>query len=190
MIRMSKSLLLVLLLGVIFTNGTYVFIHNPHTYFIICSLVIISFWFISLNSNQLNLCISCFHFSHFSNVANVNDQGCNHYKNCSETIPHHYYELGCQPIYNETNCCPIRFVKQRSLFGLFCYVYIVLRSFKYKTQFGSLSIHDCKDRFECPKLVNDGKCHVHGNTYNLNEKLSDSDEPLCSAACYCAKTIE
>lgn len=45
-------------------------------------------------------------------------------------------------------------------------------------------------RFECPKLENDGKCHVNGNLYNLNEKLSDSEEPLCSAACYCSKTIE
>lgn len=45
-------------------------------------------------------------------------------------------------------------------------------------------------RFECPKLENDGKCHVNGNSYNVNEKLSDSDEPLCSAACYCAQTME
>lgn len=84
--------------------------------------------------------------------ANVNGQGCDHHK-CNEQIPHHYYELGCRPIYNgTTDCCPIR--------------------------------------FECPKLENDGKCHVNGNVYNLNEKLSDSEEPLCSAACYCAKTID
>lgn len=83
--------------------------------------------------------------------ANVNGQGCDHHK-CNEQIPNHYYELGCRPIYNESNCCPIR--------------------------------------FECPKLENDGKCHVNGNSYNLNEKLSDSEEPLCSPACYCSKTID
>lgn len=28
--------------------------------------------------------------------------------NCREPIPNHYYELGCNPIYNISSCCPLR----------------------------------------------------------------------------------
>lgn len=70
---------------------------------------------------------------------------------------------------------------------LFCCIFI--SNSAYSLRMRRLFTHVIA-RFECPKLENDGKCHVNGNSYNLNEKLDSDNEPLCSAACYCAKTIE
>lgn len=64
----------------------------------------VSFGWLELMMNFLH-CSLLYYFILITQV-NVNGQGCD--KKCSEPIPNHYYELGCHPIYNETNCCPIR----------------------------------------------------------------------------------
>ncbi|KAJ6647708.1 hypothetical protein Bhyg_02931, partial [Pseudolycoriella hygida] len=47
----------------------------------------------------------------------------------------------------------------------------------------------CFERFDCPdwNALDSNKCHYKGRSYNVSEKVMESDSPPCSPACHCSE---
>ncbi|GBN35614.1 hypothetical protein AVEN_156109-1, partial [Araneus ventricosus] len=93
-------------------------------------------------------------------------------------------ELGCIPVYNDTECCPVSYNCEKSGVSSKC----DKRYFKHYEVKNCTPVYEegneCPKKFDCPKeiKVDDKACQFHGRLYQIGESI-DTGNPCQICSC-------